>query len=711
TREGRMEISAQPTSGVVVDGRLDDAAWQAAPPVGAFVQAEPDEGSPASARTDAWIAFDHEFLYVAAYCADQPTGIVINDIRKDFGKENQDVFEVILDTFGDRRNGYVFATNPAGARADEQVTNEGRDVNSSWDAPWVARTQRVADGWTLEMAIPLRSIRSREGGDHWGINFSRRIRRRNEVSYWAPIPRAYTIHRLSLAGDLTGVQAMRRGRDLRLTPYVAAQSVRETGGSSFAQSSDLGGNLKYGLTKGLTLDLTVNPDFAQAEADEQQVNLTQFSQFFPEKRDFFLENAGLFYLGDTPRNRRVSLTPNVDEDLLLFFSRSMGLAADGRLIDIDGGIRLTGQEAGFLIGALAARTQAREEIPGNDYTVVRLRRNLFASSDLGGLFMMRSAVDNRGDYNRVYGVDANIRLPGRIDWTAYLVTTETPGLTADRGAFFTSLNREGNFLHVKGGVLGIGRNFNDELGFYRRTGVVKWSLDTGIRPRFAALRQALGVRELHPHVVWAYYADFDGNTVAARYHNGLSVFFSNGAFGELSLNPREDLLTQPFVLHPDAAPVPAGRHAWPEYQLRLTSDESRALSATVTAITGGLWNGNQRTINGAVTVKPSHRFRATLGLQRTRGDLEGPGNTFTREIWTGRANYSFHTDMFVDALVQYDADRDRLNLNVRFNLLHHPLSNLYLVWNEQRFTPADPVLGAPAPGRSLVVKLTHMLAF
>jgi hypothetical protein len=216
---------------------------------------------------------------------------------------------------------------------------------------------------------------------------------------------------------------------------------------------------------------------------------------------------------------------------------------------------------------------------------------------------------------------------------------------------------------------------------------------------------------MHPHVVWAYYTDLDGATIAGRYHNGYSVFFANGAFAELSFNPRAEVLTDPLELHPNAAPVPVGRHSWPEYQIRVTSDESRAVSGSITAITGGLWNGSQRTVNASVTAKPSYKLRASLSLQRTAADLEGPGSTFTREIWTGRANYSFTTNMFVDALVQYDADRDRLNLNVRFNLLHHPLSNLYIVWNEQRFTPVDPVLGAPTPGRSLVVKVTQMLAF
>lgn len=709
--DGRLEVVAAPApQPIVVDGVLDDPAWAAAEPVGNFVQAEPDEGRPASEPTAVRVVYGDGYLYIGAYCYGDPAGLVVTDIRKDFQREAQDGFEVILDTFGDRRNGYVFATNPAGARADEQVTNEGRDINTSWDAPWIVRTRQAADGWTVEMAIPVQSLRFREDGGPWGINFMRRIRRRNEVTYWAPIPRAYTLARLSLAGNLAGLKLGGRSRDVRITPYVAAQTVRETGGPAFDQRADAGVDLKYGLTRGLTLDLTVNPDFAQSEADEQQVNLTQFSQFFPEKRDFFLENAGMFYLGDTPRNRRIAATPNVDEDLLLFFSRRMGLSPTGRRIGIDAGMRLTGQAGGFQLGALALRTRDLDStIPGSDYTVVRLRRNVLANSDVGAIFMMRSTAADRSDYNRVYGVDANIRLPGRVDWSSYLVNSETPGLAGPRYAWFSSLNREANFVHTKGGVLSIGENFRDDLGFLRRTGVMKWLLDTGIRPRFASLRQ-VGIREMHPHVVWDYYTDHSLHRVAKQFHNGYTFFFNNGGYSEVSVNLKAQLLERPFTLDPHLAPLAPDYYQWAEYQLRFTSDESRAISVGLTGITGGLWDGTQRTLNGSVTLKPSYHFRASLGLQRTSGRL--PEGNFVRAIWTGRANYSFTTNMFVDALAQYDAEQDRLNLNVRFNFLHHPLSNLYVVWNEQRFTTDFPLgypAGRPVPGRSVVVKLTQML--
>jgi hypothetical protein len=389
----------------------------------------------------------------------------------------------------------------------------------------------------------------------------------------------------------------------------------------------------------------------------------------------------------------------------------MGLSRAGQRNGIDGGIRLTGQEAGLQVGALALRTRDLGPNAGSDYAVVRLRRNVFTNSDVGGIFMTRSAVAIRDDYNRVYGADANIRLPARVDWSSYLVNSEAPGLSGPRYAFYSSLNREADFVHLKGGVQSIGDNFRDDLGFLRRTGIIRWLLDTGIRPRFASLRR-LGVREMHPHVVWDYYTDHRLNQVAARFHNGYTFFFSNGAFGELSVNPHIETLTDTFTLDPQVGQLQRGQYRWTEYQIRFTSDQSRPVSVELTGTTGGLWNGSQRSANISVTVKASYPFRATVGVRRTAGTL--PGGGFVSAIWTGQANYSFTTNMFVDALAQYDAERNRLNLNVRFNLMHHPLSNLYLVWNEQRFTtdfPLDYPAGAPLPGRSLVVKLTRMLAF
>jgi len=693
---------------VVVDGALDDEVWQRAEPVSGFVQSEPREGEPASEPTAVRVAFDAQNLYIAAYCHDgEPERLVVNDIRKDFGAGDQDSFEVVLDSFDDRRNGFVFMTNPEGARSDQQMTNEGREINASWDAVWFVRTRRVADGWTAELTIPFRSLRfSGRDARAWGVNFSRRIRRKNEVDYWSPVPRAYTLSRVSLAGELAGLPRLEPGRNLRVKPYLAGRSVRETGGPSFSQTGDVGLDLKYGLTSALTLDATANPDFAQAEADEQQVNLSQFSLFFPEKRDFFLENSGVFYVGDAARNNRINPTPTPDEDLLPFFSRRIGLTGSGREIPILAGARVTGRLAGLGIGALSVQTRASDDAPANNFSVLRLRRNLFGHSDVGAIFLSRQNTDSGADWNRVWGFDSNVRLLGRLDWSSYLLRTSTPGFRDGQYAARSSLNWEGNFFHGKGGLLSIGEGFNDELGYYRRTGVRKWFMDVGIRPRFRSLER-LGVREMHPHLVWDYFEDQSGRIAAKFLHSGYTFFLNNGGFFELSANPRFERIEQPFAIHLGSPPIPAGSYGWNEWKLYGSSDLSRPVALSLTGFAGGLWSGTQRTVNGTLTLRPSYHFRMELGMQRTSAHLELPDTRFVSTILTARTNYSFNTKLFLDALIQYDRDRRLFNANVRFNLIHRPLSDLYVVFNEQRFATPD----SPPAGRGVIVKFTRLISF
>ncbi len=693
------------TGEIQLDGALNEAVWRGTPVATEFTQAEPREGAPASEATEVWVAYDDTRLYVAAYLHDSEDPIV-TDIKKDFVDSSQDVFQVILDTFRDRRNGYVFQTNAEGARGDKQVANEGREINASWDAVWEVETQRVADGWTLEMAIPFRALRFDPESDRWGINFGRTLRRNNELAYWASIPRAYTFSRLSLAGDLTGLPEASGGRDLRVKPFVLGAAVRPTGGDEFATQAELGVDVKYRLTEGLTLDVTANPDFAQVEADEQRVNLTQFGLFFQEKREFFLENSGLFYVGDAARNLRIRLTPTPDEDLLLFFSRRIGISDEGQAVPIRGGVRLTGQAAGLVVGGLWMRTGDVGATPGSDWAVLRLRKNVLRGSDIGAIVMTRNGTGADGDFNRVYGADSYIRFPGEVDWSTYVVRSDSPDIDGGEYAWRTSINREGNFNHIKFGVMQLGEGFSNDLGFFKRTGIRKYFVDWGVRPRPESFRD-FGVREIHPHVTWNYYEDLDGFIRAKRLHSGVTFFLESGGNVQLATDKSTEVIEEPFTIDSRIDPIPPGRHDWTTLVLSGATDASRPLSMTYRGTIGGLWSGTQRSVSGGVTARPSHQFRTTLSLTRTSAELEEPLASFVKTFWTTRTNYSFNKDMFVDVLVQYDPATKLLNSNVRFNLIHHPLSDVFLVWNEQRFETGEGI----RPGRSLTLKVTQMVAF
>ncbi|MEP7345287.1 MAG: hypothetical protein ABI877_08470, partial [Gemmatimonadaceae bacterium] len=455
------------------------------------------------------------------------------------------------------------------------------------------------------------------------------------------------------------------------------------------------------------------------EADEQQVNLTQFSQFFPEKRDFFLENSGTFYVGDAARNNRVNPTPTPDEDNLLFFSRRIGLTSAGAQLPILGGIRLTGKlTEGTRLGLLNVQEREDGTHPAVNSSVLRVRQNLGkVGNDLGFFVMQRLNTSGNEPgptqspsekyHNRVFGIDNNYRLFGNLDWNSYVVKTETPGIDAGDYAWRSTLNWEGNFFHGKGGVMELGSGFRNDLGYYRRTNVRKYLLDTGLRPRSASLRDH-GIREFHPHIVWSYQENLQGDVVGKFLHTGWSTFFNNGAVIELSVNPSANRLDAPF--RPNAkmrAPIDSGLYAWNEYGLLILSDQSRMISTNTRITVGGLYTGTQRTISGAVTIRPSYKFRTTIGMQRTSAVLDRPNETFVNSVYTARANYSFTTNMFVDALSQYDITSKQFNANVRFNVIHHPLSDIFLVYNDQRFLTDDNFV----TGRSLILKVTQMFSF
>jgi len=694
---------------IALDGRLDEPDWSSAAIASGFVQSEPKTGSPATENTEVRVLFDAENLYIGAHLYDSdPARLIVNDLRKDFAEDQQDDFEVILDTFHDRTNGYVFITNVAGARSDRQVANEGREVNASWDGMWSVKTNRVADGWIVEMEIPFKTLRfDFDASPDWGINFARRIRRKNEITFWAPVPRAFGLSRVSLAGQLTGISHQGASRDLRIKPYGATRSIRETGGTSFKSTSDGGVDLKYGITQGLTLDVTLNPDFAQVESDEQTVNLTQFSQFFPEKREFFLENSGIFYVGDAARNTRVSLPLTSDEDMVLFFSRRIGLNSAGRQITIPAGLRLTGNIDAFNVGMLSMNTEKTATTPGSQYSVVRVRRNLFTGTDLGFIVLDREGTSASSDWNRVAGIDGNARLPGNWDWNSYAVLSRKPGVSGGQYTYRSTFNHEGNFFHAKGGVLEVGEGFSDDLGYFRRTNTRKYLIDTGVRPRPSWLAP-LGFREMHPHIVWAYYEDLDGQMSAKSLHSGYTFFRSDGGYFEGSVNPNFQRIDKPFTIDKAAAPIPPGGYSWTTYQLRGSTNQSRPLSLQYTLITGGLWSGTQRSQQLTLGVRPSVHFNGTLGVNHTAAKLDGTDGRFDALLWTARANYSFTTNMFFDALTQYDPRSHLFNANMRFNFIHHPLSDLFVVLNHQRIsTPDTPDV---KPGVGVIVKYTQMFS-
>jgi hypothetical protein len=498
-----------------IDGVLDDEVWKKAPLVEEFTQQEPREGAAASERTEVRVLYDGRTLHIGVHAFDaQPSAIVATEMRRDSDRLlDEDNFEVILDTFNDSRNGYMFVTTPLGAKLEQQISEEGEgnnriglgivnsNINKNWDGIWDVAARITDDGWTAEIAIPLTTLRFADGAEQtWGINFMRNIRRKNEQVFWAPIPKAYSLTRVSQAGSLVGLQSLNHGLDLKLKPYVVS-GVRETNSSATLQTTsflrDVGFDVKYGVTGGMNVDVTYNTDFAQVEVDEQQVNLTRFSLFFPEKRDFFLENAGQFKMGTG--GTFTSTTVETD----LFFSRRIGLSDSGTPIPIVGGARLAGKAGRHNVGVLDIQTDSVFGRPGDNFLVARYGTDVLKRSRVGALFINKETMGGDAHYNRVVGADANLVLGKNLQVNSFVAKTDTPGLTGRDVAFFGRIAYRDPAWNVWLNYLDVQDNFNDEVGFVQRRGVKTTKVYFSPTPRPGMW----GIRMLEPMVVISYITD------------------------------------------------------------------------------------------------------------------------------------------------------------------------------------------------------------
>jgi hypothetical protein len=546
------------------------------------------------------------------------------------------------------------------------------------------------DGWSAELRIPFKALRFERGDVAdtaiWGVNFSRRIRRKNELDYWSPVPRVYNLYRVSLAGTLADLPNANPGRNLRVKPWVAANGTRGVGAEEFDNDGRIGLDVKYGVTPSLTLDVTVKPDFAQAEADEQQVNLTQFSLYFPEKREFFLENSGLFYFGDIPRESRLGnarFAPP-EEEMLLFFSRRIGLTGVGDEIPILAGGRLTGRVGRYGVGAMTIQTDSLAARDGDNYTVLRGRRDILRNSDIGAIFLSRQSSGSSNDWNRVAGVDANFRFRRALSINTFVTKSATPGVEDGEWAGKGSVTWNDNRIHTQYSLLSVGDHFRDDIGFIKRTGIRKHFVDFGVRHRPESFR-TIGIRELHPHTRYNVYTDQSNRLVSYTNHIAYAWFFESGGYLELQWNPRFERIFTPFLIRPDQRFLP-GSYAWHEYVIEYESNHSRKVSGSALITLGGFWTGTQKSTKVGVTFRPTYHLTFDTALQRNDIDLPFPMHPFVTNLVTSRIAYAFNTRTFLDTLLQYNTDLKQFSANVRFDLIHRPLSDLFVVYNEQQLT-------------------------
>jgi hypothetical protein len=704
----RKMVATRATSPIVLDGVLDEAAWREAPVAKDFIQNEPREGVPATYDTEVRVIYDDEALYFGVFAKDaEPGNIIVNDLKKDFNTGGSDGFRVILDTFSDGRNGYQFATNPAGAKWDAQMSNEGRENNSNWDGIWDAQTRIDELGWYAEMRIPFRTLKFRDGDvQTWGMNFERKLRRLNEDSYWAPLPRIYSIERVSLAGTVEGMRGVRPGKNLRLKPYVMGSSNSVTG---FDLDGDFDGgfDVKYGVTSGLTWDFTVNTDFSQVEADEQQVNLSRFSLLFPEKRDFFLENSGIFQFGGGGGGGGGGFggRQNAAQPMQLFFSRRIGLSDSGNAIPILAGTRLTGRVGRNSVGALNIQQRAQNGVPATNFTTLRMRRDILANSDIGVVLMNKD--ENGPRFNRVTGVDANFRF-GFLTMDGYVAKTFSPQTTMPGSGEELAMRGHANYQtrtwQFRGYYNSIGERFNDEMGFVPRRGVNSGLLFAGYSFREEWFSK-LGIREIRPHWQVESFTRRDGAGLESRYMDWHLPFnFHDGGFLEIGVNPNAEVIRQPFTINnARRIQVMPGRYDFNEWFFLWRTNGAAPFSFESRYTNGRFYDGYRRGYTFGPAFRVNENLNASVSLQFN--DVQLSTGEFVSKLVSSRVNYNFNTRMFLNALVQYNSDSRQWSSNLRFNVIHRPLSDFFIVYNEQH----DERTGRT--DRAFITKMTYLVAF
>ena len=732
---GRTTVRAiRLAQGIRLDGVLDEAVYETVPAITGFIQQVPDIGAPATERTEAWILFDETNVYVSARVWDSApeSQWVANEMRRDTNQLRQnDTFTAFFDTFYDRRNGFNFYTNPLGARADQQFTNEG-NPNSDWNPVWDVRTGRFGGGWTVEMEIPFKTLRYRSEPPHiWGIQLRRAIRRKNEWVYLTRLPisagggsGSAGIFRVSAAGTLVGLEPPPASRNIEVKPYgIGGISTDLTSDPvvSNERSGNGGIDVKYGITQNLTADFTWNTDFAQVEVDERQVNLTRFPLFFPEKREFFLEGRGIFGFargGVTGRFGGPGGGPvggvfgdvNVPQ---LFYSRKIGLER-GRVVPIVGGARVTGKMGPFDVGAL--NIHAGDEVVSasepTNFTVVRLRRDVLRRSSIGGMFTNRSVSRAApGQASQAYGVDGTFAFFENVSLISYFAKTRVPipeyegKDTSYQGKFEYAADRYG--LQVD--HLLVEDNFLPEVGFLRRDNFRR----TYVSGRFSPRPEMESVRQfsLEGAVDYILMADVSQMETRQRLVSFQTEFESSDLL-TFSATDNYELLLQPFTPPGADFTIPVGGYSFADYQVAYAIGQQRRINGQVALRRGDYFGGQLTSLElsqGRIGVLPQMSVEPIVSFNW----IDTPFGTFQSNLALTRVNYAFNPRMFFSGLLQYNSADDSFSSNLRLRWEYSPGSELFVVYTDDRDITNGfrPDRGFDLRNRGFVVKFNRLFRF
>jgi hypothetical protein len=699
----------QPESiNIKIDGILNEKEWENATKINHFVQREPNEGKAFTEKTEVYILCDINNLYIAFRCWDkEPEKIIANVMRRDEWLLNNDCIEIFLDTYHDHRNAFYFSTNPLGAQRDGIITAELLDKQQNWDwnGVWDNASSIDSSGWTAELSIPFKTLRFADKDSlTWGINFARYIPRKREEGYWAPILRDFGWtgkYRVSAFGDLYGLNNIQHPEKFEFKPFVLTGFKRDfEEDESYNLEKNLGIDAKYHVTSNLNIDFSINTDFAQVEADQEQINLTRFELFLPEKREFFLEGANIFSFGE--RQFFPMFTPSS-----LFFSRRIGISDDNELIPVIGGMKMTGKignvSTGF-INILSDKInyvnddEENISIPVTNYSILRLQNDLLNNSFIGIIGLNKESLDNQ-DYDRNFGIDANFFLTENTQIGGYLAKSFSPDENGKNLSGFVDFLYNSDLWSCYASQNSIQDNFNAEMGFFPRTGIKKTNLNFGYSPR----PDMLNIRQMTIFDNYSYITNQRGNLETKINFLGLFTLFNNGSYAFAMLNQNYENLDEEFEIH-DNIVLPDTIYRFTNFYAEYESDRSKTISGKIKFNTGEFFNGDILGYGFGTNLKIGTHLSVNLNFDFNNVSLN-QGN-FKTSVFSTRIIYSFTPKFFIKPYIQWNSDEKILSTNFLLNFIHKPGSDLYFVYNEElerienRFVSKNKVI---------LLKITYLL--
>jgi len=660
-------------AGVRLDGNLDEEAWHNAQRISNFTQRELNEGSPASERTEVAIIYTDKALYLGIWCFDSEVRrLMAKEMKRDFNFDTEDNFEVIIDTYHDRRNGYLFVINPNGARADSLVTDEGRRTNEDWNGVWDVAVRVTPQGWFAEMEIPFSTLKfPDQDAQTWGINFERNIRRKKEQVLWQGWSRDYELEQVSKAGTLVGIEGVSGGHLLEVKPFFTG-GMEKVAGNKAASVAKFGGDINYLLTSNLKLNLTVHTDFAQVESDRARINLTRFSLYYPEKREFFLEGKGSFDFG-------------LGQAAEVFYSRRIGIRGDEE-IPILGGARLTGKPGRTNIGVFTLQTARTEENPTTNYSVLRISQDVLSQSKVGFIVTSKNSA---GHSNYVYGIDGNYvssKLFGdkNIVIGGAVAQSLTKGVSAGRSiAYRLFLSYPNDNVEYDLGLVSVQKDFDPQVGFLRRGNYKMFytELQFNPRPSFLPFIRKMEFKPLDIN----YYLTDDTNKLESISMEWRPLGFGtkSGEWFEYNIQRFFDRLDQGFEIH-DGIVIPVGEYRFSRHELQFSTFRGRKISLGGSTSWGGYYTGSRTEADIALRINVNEHLNLSVDSQWNK--LRFGGAEFvTREIGA-RLEYAFSPKLYTAVFGQWNNEDEEILLNFRLNWIPKIGSDFYLAVNQKIFT-------------------------